>query len=134
MNLYDTINQKQLNSIIYTMLQHFNLVEELGLSELASDYCTLTIDLGDNQQSDSEYIITEDFTVNYSNPQYSNIDYNLLLRYYDLQDGDIDDSHEYDSLKEKTIKLTTGENTISFDEPIVYLQQECTLIIKNNEG
>lgn len=130
MNLYSIIDQKQLNSLIYTMLNNFHKEEEVGLGELASDYADFGLDLQWNQSSESEYIITDDFSIRLSNPKYSNIGYYLKLRYYDLADGDIDDSHTYDSLKEKTIKLIVGENTISFDEPIVYLQEECTLIIK----
>lgn len=130
--LYDTIVQSDLNDIIDALLENFHYEENINLTTLETEYATLTIDWEGNQSSESEYIVTEQFTINYTNPKYAEIGYSLKLEYYDLSDGDIDDTEDLE-LQSKIIELEDGDNTISFTEDTVYLQQEATLIITNEE-
>ena len=132
MNLYDTITQSELNSIIDLLLDKFRIQESISLDDFSSEYCTLDLiwnipgtgpsarpTTPDNIGAGDEYIITNNFRINFTNPKYEGIDYSIIFNYYDLSDGDIDDSHTYDVLKSKTVKLTDGWNTISFTEDIV---------------
>ena len=130
--LYDTIVQSDLNDIIDALLENFHYEENINLTTLETEYATLTIDWEGNQSSESEYIVTEQFTINYTNPKYAEIGYSLKLEYYDLSDGDIDDTETLE-LQTKIVELEDGDNTISFSEDTVYLQQEATLIITNEE-
>ena len=130
--LYDTIVQSDLNDIIDALLENFHYEENINLTTLETEYATLTIDWEGNQSSESEYIVTEQFTINYTNPKYAEIGYSLKLEYYDLSDGDIDNTEDLE-LQSKIIELEDGDNTISFTEDTVYLQQEATLIITNEE-
>ena len=130
--LYDTIVQSDLNDIIDALLENFHYEENINLTTLETEYATLTIDWEGNQSSESEYILTEQFTINYTNPKYAEIGYSLKLEYYDLSDGDIDDT-EVLELQSKIVELSDGDNVVSFTEDAVYLQQEAILIITNEE-
>jgi hypothetical protein len=131
-DLYDTIVQSDLNDIIDALLANFHYEETISLTTMETDYATLTVDWNGNQSSESEYIVTNPFTINYTNPKYVGIGYSLRIEYYDLSDGDIDDTEDLE-LQSKIIELEDGDNTISFTEDTVYLQQEATLIITNEE-
>lgn len=131
-DLYDTIVQSDLNDIIDALLANFHYEETISLTTMETDYATLTVDWNGNQSSESEYIVTNPFTINYTNPKYAGIGYSLRIEYYDLSDGDIDDTEDLE-LQSKIIELEDGDNTISFTEDTVYLQQEATLIITNEE-
>ena len=130
--LYDTIVQSDLNDIIDALLENFHYEENINLTTLETEYATLTIDWEGNQSSESEYIVTEQFTINYTNPKYAEIGYSLKLEYYDLSDGDIDDTEDLE-LQSKIVELSDGDNVVSFTEDAVYLQQEAILIITNEE-
>ena len=143
MNLYDTITQEELNRLIDLLLEKFHIQEIISLDDFSSEYCTLdliwnipdplspsTPTIPDNVGAGNEYIITDDFKIKFTNPKYEGIDYSIIFNYYDLSDGDLDDSHTYDVLKSKTVKLTEGWNTISFTEDIVYLQSDVILDIR----
>ena len=130
--LYDTIVQSDLNDIIDALLANFHYEENINLTTLETEYATLTIDWEGNQSSESEYIVTEQFTINYTNPKYAEIGYSLKLEYYDLSDGDIDDTEDLE-LQSKIVELSDGDNVVSFTEDAVYLQQEAILIITNEE-
>ena len=131
-DLYDTIVQSDLNDIIDALLANFHYEETISLTTMETDYATLTVDWNGNQSSESEYIVTNPFTINYTNPKYAEIGYSLRIEYQDLSDGDIDDTEDLE-LQSKIIELEDGDNTISFTEDTVYLQQEATLIITNEE-
>ena len=130
MKLYGRLTREKLNSIVYVMLHNFHRKILLDLNQLDNEYCILNFNLNGNQEAGDEYIITSSFLVNLTDAVYNNVDYYLRLYYYDLQDGDITNTHDYDTVKTKTVKLTAGDNTISFDEDLVYLQRQCDLIVK----
>ena len=130
--MFDILTQKQLNSIIYVMLHNFHRKTLLDFNQSINDYCTLyfDFDLGDNKKAGDEYILNTIFTVNLTNIKYTGLNYYLKLYYYDLKDGDITDSHNYEIIKTKNVQLSSGVNIISFDEDLVYLQRQYELIVK----
>lgn len=80
--------------------------------------------------SGNEVIVTDSFTVKCNDLKFSHLDYYLKLGYYYLP-ADIDGSHIGEVLREKKVKLSSGNNTISFEDYPVYLQGDCELIIHN---
>ena len=116
MNLYDTLTQKALNSIIYKMLNYISIITPLNMfSALSNDYCNLEFDLKENTVSGDEVIVTEDFIVNCTNREFVHLGYALKLNYYYLP-PDLDGSLEGEVMKTVTIPLNEGENEVSFEE------------------
>ena len=131
MNLYDTLTQKALNSIIYKMLNYISIVTTLNMfSNLVNDYCNLEFDFKGNDISGDEVIVTEDFLVTCTDREFTHLGYSLKLNYYYLP-SDLDESHQGEVLKTVTIPLSEVDNVISFEEYPVYIQGDCELILEN---
>ena len=131
MNLYDTLTQKALNSIIYKMLNYISIVTTLNMfSNLVNDYCNLEFDFKGNDISGDEVIVTEDFLVTFTEREFTHLGYSLKLNYYYLP-SDLDESHTGEVLKTVTIPLSEVDNVISFEEYPVYIQGDCELILEN---
>ena len=133
MNLYDTLTQNSLNSIIYKMLNYMSILTPLNLfDDLENEYIKLDVDFGSNIITGDEVIVTDEFTVSCSDLVFSHLDYSLRLQYY-LLESDIDGNKSND-LKELIVPLSSGDNTISFDDYPVYLQGDCELLIRKDSN
>ena len=123
MSVSGQINQTYLNTIVLSLVEYILLKEDYNILE---DNPRLSFDFGDNISTPNEMIITDDFNVTLS-PEFTTLNYYLVLNYYRLDADMVVDDVE---LHSTMIKLDSGENTISFDEYPIYLQEDYSLIIK----
>lgn len=130
MNNGEQITQKYLNTLIYKLIDtvafEYNL--DITTSISSNEYCTFSIDIGDNIESGDEIIVTEAITINLSDRFFDTLNYYIQVNYYKL-DPDINDNAENELITYEQ-ELNTGDNTLSFTNYPVYLQTDFKLIIK----
>lgn len=130
--LYDKMNQSDLNDIIDALLANFHKEVDIDISTLESEYANISIDWGRNQSSETEYLVTQSIKIRLNDAKYAGMGYALRLYYYDLEDGDIDDTQLVE-LKTKVVVLGNAAVTVLFDEDAVFVQHEADLIMTNEE-
>lgn len=130
MNNGEQITQKYLNTLIYKLIGTVTFESNLDITTSISrdKYYSLSIDLGDNIESGDEIIVTEAITINLSDRFFNTLNYYIQVNYYKL-DPDIDNSADNELIKYEQ-QLNTGDNTLSFTNYPIYLQQDFKLIIK----
>lgn len=130
MNNGEQITQKYLNGLIYKIIDKVAFEYNLDITTpISSDkYFTISIDLSNNIVSGDEIIVSEAITINLSDRFFDNLNYYLQVSYYELN-PDINDSAENPLITYEQ-QLDTGENTLTFSNYPVYLQQDFKLIIK----
>lgn len=129
MSLYDVLTQNTINTLVYKMIGYIRLNSEINLlNDLSNEYCTLTLDLGDNTIAGEEVILEDDFKITLTDEIFNELNYYLTISYYELN-PDIDERYD-DILKTKTIELSSGENTITIEDYPVYLQLSAILEVR----
>lgn len=129
MSLYDVLSQNTINTLVCKMIGYIRLNSEIDLlNDISNEYCSLTLDLGDNVVAGDEVILEDDFKITLTDKIFNELNYYLTISYYELN-PDIDERYN-DILKTKTIELSTGENTIIIDDYPVYLQPSAILEVR----
>lgn len=130
MNNGEQITQKYLNTLIYKIIGSVAFEYDLDFttSILSDEYYTLSIDLGNNIESGDEIIVTESINVNLSDRFFNTLNYYIQVNYYELN-PDINDNEDNELITYEQ-QLNTGDNTLTFTNYPIYLQQDFKLIIK----
>ena len=130
MNNGTQITQKYLNGLIYKIIDKIKFEYDLDITTPISSnkYCTLSIDLSNNITSGDEIIVSEAISINLSDRFFNTLNYYIQVQYYELN-PDINDSGDNPLITYEQ-QLNTGNNTLTFTNYPIYLQQDFILIIK----
>lgn len=130
MNNGEQITQKYLNTIIYKIIGSIAFEYDLDITTSIStgEYYTISIGLGDNIVSGDEIIVSESISINLSDRFFNTLNYYIQVNYYKLN-PDINNNVDNPLITYEQ-ELNTGDNTLSFTNYPVYLQQDFKLIIK----
>lgn len=125
-----TIYQEKLNAMLLSLQQLLIIKNNSNFNE-DNEFCKLIFETNnDFVNAGNEYIIFNDINIEMSEPIFTIFDYFIVLKYYKLN-ADTNDA-DTSLLIEKEVKLVEGDNSISFEDYPVYLQNDFDLLLKKN--